>query len=78
MPIIQLALRAETDKVDIRKIAEQLELELQRQDGVASVNVSGKIIEEIQIALDAEAMEARNLAQSDIVQLIQANNISSR
>lgn len=76
LPIIQLALRAETDEVDIRKIAEQLELELQRQDGVASVNVSGKIIEEIQIALDAEALEARNLAQSDIVQLIQANNIS--
>lgn len=76
LPIIQLALQAETDEVDIRAIAEQLELELQRQDGVASVNVSGKIIEEIQIALNAEALEQRNLTQSDVVQLIQANNIS--
>ncbi len=76
LPIIQLAISADTKEVDIRSIAEQLELELQRQEGVASVNVSGKIVEEIQIALDAEAMEERNLAQSDIVQLIQANNIS--
>ncbi len=76
LPVIQLALHAESDEVDIRAIAEQLELELQRQDGVASVNVSGKVVEEIQIALDAGALEERNLTQSDIVQFIQANNIS--
>lgn len=76
LPVIQLALRAESDEVDIRAIAEQLELELQRQDGVASVNISGEVVEEIQIALDADALEERNLTQSDIVQFIQANNIS--
>lgn len=76
LPIIQLALRAENQDTDIRKIAEQLELELQRQDGVASVTVSGKIIEEIQIALNAEALEERGLTQAEVVQVIQANNIS--
>ena len=76
LPVIQLTLRAESDEVDIRAIAEQLELELQRQDGVASVNVSGKVVEEIQIALDAAALEERNLTQADIVQFIQGNNIS--
>lgn len=76
LPIIQLALRAENQDTDIRKIAEQLELELQRQDGVASVTVSGKIIEEIQIALNAEALEERGLTQVEVVQVIQANNIS--
>ncbi|MFF5996937.1 efflux RND transporter permease subunit [Lysinibacillus sp. KU-BSD001] len=76
VPIIQLALRANQENVDVRKIAEQLELELQRQKGVASVNVSGKIVEEIQIALNAQALEERNLTQADIVQVIQANNIS--
>jgi len=76
LPIIQLALRVENQDTDVRKIAEQLELELQRQDGVASVNVSGKIIEEIQIALNAEALEERGLTQAEVVQVIQANNIS--
>ena len=76
VPIIQLALRVEGEEVDIRALAEQLELELQRQEGVASVNVSGKVIEEIQIALNAEALEARGLTQAEVVQVIQANNIS--
>ena len=76
LPIIQLALRVENQDIDVRKIAEQLELELQRQDGVASVTVSGKIIEEIQIALNAEALEERGLTQAEVVQVIQANNIS--
>lgn len=76
VPIIQLALRVENQDVDVRKIAEQLELELQRQEGVASVTVSGKIIEEIQIALNEEALEERGLTQAEVVQVIQANNIS--
>ena len=76
VPIIQLALRVEDKETNIRALAEQLELELQRQEGVASVNVSGKVIEEIQIALNAEALEARGLTQADVVQVIQANNIS--
>ncbi len=76
LPIIQLSLRATEADVDVRQLAEQLELELKRQDGVASVNLSGHIIEEVQIALDAAALEAQGLTQADIVQIVQANNIS--
>ena len=75
-PVIQLSLRAPENKGDVRMIAEQLEKELRRTDGVASVNVSGALIEEVQILLDQEKLEDKGLAQSDIVQLIQANNIS--
>ena len=75
-PVIQLSLRAPENKGDVRLIAEQLEKELRRTDGVASVNVSGALIEEVQILLDQEKLEDKGLAQSDIVQLIQANNIS--
>lgn len=76
LPIIQLGLRATETDVDVRLLAEQLEVELQRQDGVANVSISGQIVEEIQIALDVTALETNGLTQSDIVQLVQANNIS--
>ncbi|WP_203246050.1 efflux RND transporter permease subunit [Sporosarcina beigongshangi] len=75
-PVIQLSLRATTDEADIRKIAEQLETELRRTEGVASVTVSGKLVEEVQIILDQQKLESNGLIQSDIVQMIQANHVS--
>lgn len=75
-PVIQLALAAQNDTVDVRQIAESLEQELKRTDGVASVTVSGKIVEEIQIELDPAKLEQQNLTQADVVQLVQASNIS--
>ena len=75
-PVIQLALAAQNDTVDVRQIAESLEQELKRTDGVASVTVSGKIIEEIQIELDPAKLEAQNLTQADVVQMVQVSNIS--
>lgn len=75
-PIIQLALQAENNTVDVRLIAEALEQELKRTEGVASVTVSGKLVEEVQITLNASKLEEKGLTQSDVVQVIQANNIS--
>ncbi|MCG7342684.1 efflux RND transporter permease subunit [Sporosarcina sp. ACRSL] len=75
-PVIQLALRTSTEEADIRKIAEQLETELRRTKGVASVTVSGKLVEEVQVILDQKKLERFGLVQSDIVQAIQANNVS--
>lgn len=75
-PIIQLALAVDNNDVDIRRIAESLEQELQRTDGVASVTVSGEIVEEVQIELDAQKLEQNNLTQNDVMQIIQASNIS--
>lgn len=75
-PVIQLSLRAESEDVDVRVLAEALEQELQRIEGVASVNVTGKLVEEIQITLDDKALMKEGLTQSDVVQIIQASNIS--
>ncbi|MGE7977918.1 efflux RND transporter permease subunit [Psychrobacillus sp. NPDC093200] len=74
-PVIQLSLRA-TGEQDIRLIAEELEKELVGTEGVASVNISGTLVEEVQILLNQENLQSKGLTQSDIVQLIQANNIS--
>ncbi len=75
-PVIQLSLKSDTDEESLRKLADQLTTELTRVEGVANVNVTGKLIEEINITLDQAKLKQYNLAQSDIVNLIQANNIS--
>ena len=75
-PVIQLSLRATEAEADIRVLAEKLEQELRRTQGVASVTTSGKLVEEVQITLDEKKLTANGLVQSDIVQLIQANNVS--
>lgn len=75
-PIIQLSLRAENDDVDVRLLAEDLEKELRRTAGVASVNVSGKLVEEVQLTLDESKLVEKGLTQADIIQIIQSNNVS--
>lgn len=75
-PVIQLSLRAEAKDVDIRKLSEDLERELRRTKGVASVTVSGEVVEEIKIELDQKKLEENGLIQQDIVQVIQANHVS--
>lgn len=75
-PVIQMTLRAVDDKSDVRRIAEDLEKELRRIEGVASVNVSGKILEDVQVLLDPAKLKSFNLTQADIVQAIQASNVS--
>ncbi|WP_144509460.1 efflux RND transporter permease subunit [Bacillus sp. FJAT-22090] len=75
-PVIQLSLSGAGTEEDIRIVAERLEKDLISTKGVASVNVSGTIVEEVQILLNQNALAEKGLTQSDIVQLIQANNIS--
>ncbi|WP_033543662.1 efflux RND transporter permease subunit [Planococcus sp. CAU13] len=75
-PILQLSLRATESDVDIRVLAEELETELLQTEGVANVNISGSLIEEILISLDQELLEENGLQQSDIVQVIQGSNVS--
>lgn len=75
-PVIQLSLRAASEEVDIRKLSEQLERELRRTKGVASVTVSGEFIKEINIDLNQKKLEENGLTQEDIVQMIQANQVS--
>jgi hydrophobic/amphiphilic exporter-1 (mainly G- bacteria), HAE1 family len=75
-PIIQLSLSAEKDEDSLRELAEQLQLELTKVDGVASVNLSGTSVEEVRVELDQEKLRDYQLSQADIVDIIKANNIS--
>lgn len=75
-PIIQLSLQSTDNKGNLEKLASELEKELATVEGVANVSVTGSLDKEVKIELNEEKLEEYNLAQADIVQLIQANNIS--
>ncbi|QOV10625.1 efflux RND transporter permease subunit [Viridibacillus arvi] len=75
-PVIQLTLQATGDKQDVRILAEKLEKDLLRTEGVASVNISGNLIEEMRITLDKDKLVKNGLTQADIVSTIQGNNVS--
>jgi HAE1 family hydrophobic/amphiphilic exporter-1 len=76
-PIIQLSLSSKQDDgQSLRELAEELELELTKVDGVASVNLSGTSVQEVRVELDQEKLKTYKLSQSNIVDLIRANDVS--
>lgn len=75
-PIIQLSLSADEEPEALRRLAEQLNLELTKVEGVASVNLSGTAIKEVRVELDQEKLRDFKLSQADVVDVIESNNIS--
>ncbi|MGA9227239.1 MAG: efflux RND transporter permease subunit [Mesobacillus sp.] len=75
-PIIQLSLSSDQDEQSLRDLAEELELELTKVEGVASVNLSGTSVQEVRVELDQQKLKKFNISQSDIVDLIRANDVS--
>ena len=75
-PIFQMSISSEKNAKELQQIAEELELQLMKIDGVANVNTSGTLVEQIKVVLDEERLVANRLSQSDIVRTIAANNVS--
>lgn len=76
LPIIQLTLREEGDDRSLQELAKDLETELAKIDGVASITVTGSFIKDVVVSLDQEKLEEYGLTQEDIVSVISANQIS--
>nr|WP_304212861.1 efflux RND transporter permease subunit [Fredinandcohnia onubensis] len=75
-PIIQLSLSMEGDEKGLQELAEGLTTELNKVEGVANVNLSGVVSEEIKVELDQEQLEEYALTQADIVNMLRANSVS--
>ncbi|MGD6817466.1 efflux RND transporter permease subunit [Metabacillus sp. 84] len=77
-PIIQLSLSAKTDESDnLQVLSEDLEEELAKIKGVASVSLTGELTNEVAVELDQEKLKQYQLSQADIVDRIRANSVSS-
>ena len=75
-PVIQMAVSADEEHAEFEDLVADLERELNKVDGVASVEIDGIRVDEIQIFLDQEKLEKHRLSQQEIVDVIQSNNIS--
>ncbi|RFB18157.1 AcrB/AcrD/AcrF family protein [Bacillus sp. HNG] len=75
-PVIQLSLSMEGDEKGQQEIAEGLVTELNKVEGVANVNLSGVVSDEIKVELDQEKLEEYALTQTDIVNILRANAVS--
>lgn len=77
MPIVQFSVSSGEEIEALQEMVnDQIVPPLQNIDGVASVNVTGGFEEEINVTLNEEKLEENNLTQSQIVQLIQGNNLT--
>ncbi|MCM3787745.1 efflux RND transporter permease subunit [Domibacillus indicus] len=74
-PIIQLSLQAGAEE-DLERLAEALQTNLSSVEGVANVSVTGTTADEVIVELDEEKLKEYGLGQSDVVQVIGANNVS--
>ncbi|WP_081707649.1 efflux RND transporter permease subunit [Bacillus massiliigorillae] len=75
-PIIQLTLSSDTNPEALRELADELKLQLLKVNGVANVNLSGTLVKQVSIELDEDKLKTYKLAQSDVVRVISANNVS--
>ncbi len=76
-PIIQFSLREEGKESNLKTLSESLKLELTRVEGVANVNVSGSLKDEVVIELNQQKLKDNRLSQEDIIQTIRANNVTA-
>jgi hydrophobic/amphiphilic exporter-1 (mainly G- bacteria), HAE1 family len=76
-PIIQLSLSANDDSTNIDNLVADMENDLLRVEGIASVDLDGEAVEEIEITLDQEEMTDNGLDQSDVAQILQSHNVTA-
>lgn len=77
MPILQFAVSTGENIGELQHQVESTVLpEIQTIEGVASVNLIGGVNKEVSILLDKDALQRYNLTQSQVVQIIQGNNIA--
>ncbi|PJK18025.1 MFS transporter [Chryseomicrobium excrementi] len=74
-PIIQMAINATGDQ-DITELADDIEQQLLRTEGVASVSISGTMVEDILVDTDPSLLKEQGLTLTDVVQAIQSSNVS--
>ena len=77
MPIMSFAVSGDMDQAAIRAFAEDaVKNRLERIEGVASVEISGGLIREIQIILHPEQLEGYNLSIAQVAQALQLENLN--
>ncbi|MFC0273553.1 efflux RND transporter permease subunit [Metabacillus herbersteinensis] len=76
-PIIQLSLTSSENEERLQELAEELEGELNKTEGVASVNLSGIETDEVRVELNQEKLKENIVSQAEVVDVIRANSVTT-
>lgn len=76
-PIIQLSVSAVNDEVNLDALTQDLESELLKIEGLASIDLQGDSTEVIQVVLNQDSLEGFGLDQEDVVQTLQSHNVTA-
>ncbi|HHU76396.1 MAG TPA: efflux RND transporter permease subunit [Firmicutes bacterium] len=77
MPVLLLAVSGDRPLAELKSITEDIiKPRLERQDGVAQVQVIGGLTREVQVIIEPEKLNAFGLSITNVVQALQAQNMN--
>ena len=77
MPVMVLGISGERPVQELKAFAEDIiKPQIERQEGVASVEVTGGLTREIQVIVEPERLAAHGLSMSQVVQSLQLQNMN--
>ena len=75
-PIMLLNLSGDYGLLRLKKVAEDLQDEIEKIDGILSVDLSGALEREVKVDVDPVRLRSYNLALSDVIETIQEENLT--
>ena len=75
-PILQILLSADYDPVRLKKVAEDLQEEIERVEGVLSVGISGAVEQEVRVDVDPERLRYYGLGLGDVMDALRLENVN--
>ena len=75
-PVINLAVSADRNELELHRLGKDMSDELLQIDGVAKVMIQGQRKAEIRITLDPDKMRKERIATGDVVRLIESWNVN--
>ncbi len=75
-PIMQIAMSADYDPVELKHVAEDLQEEIERIEGVLSVDLSGGIEQEVRIDVDPELLKYYGVSLWDLQDAVRFENVT--
>ena len=75
-PILQILLSADYDPVRLKKVAEDLQEEIELVEGVLAVGLNGAVEQELRVDVDPERLRYYGLSLQDVIDAVALENVN--
>jgi multidrug efflux pump len=75
-PIMQVVLSADYDPIELKNVAEDLQEELERIEGILAVNINGAVEQEVRVDVDPERLRFYKLGLPDVLDAVALENVN--